>query len=645
MEGITELQFYFMSMLSSICLVLLIFTAMSRSLRRSRRALLLCMEIASVALMFFERGGYYFEGDTSRLGIVMLQISDFMSYVMPYVLTLFYVAFVYDYMKEEEGLTVFPKTLAIIQTLNVVGIVSVILAECFHLFYYIDSSNHYHRTDYYTLSYIIPVFIFPLLFYSVFHNGKKLRTRQKLLLLLYCIIPFFAVSLQPFLYGLSLINISMVLPIILIFVVHLGQMDRKARDAKDLEIRTLSEQQNKTQKKLNQSYEDLMRALEDANAANVAKTRFLSNISHDIRTPLNAIVGYTEIALRHEKDAARVNDCLAKINVASEQLTNLISDVLDMTAIEEGTFKFKEDTVSLQAAVNNIVSMFSTTLEKKNLELAVNLEAEHDKVTCDPNFINRILMNVISNSVKFTGENGTISLSVEEGKEFTKDGKRNYRFTITDNGIGMTEDFLERIYEPFEKAQSATISQQQGSGLGMAIVKNLVDHLKGTISITSRLGVGTTTVIDIPLKKAAEERGEMKEIGEFIPGSMEGRTILLVDDMPINREIACMILTEQKIKIEQAENGLEAVERYKKYPDRYDAILMDIQMPVMNGLEATASIRSLEESGERRVPIIAMTADAFAEDRLKAIYAGMDDHIAKPIDHAKLFGTLSKYLQ
>ncbi len=645
MNGYVEIQFYLMSMISSICVVLFIFTAMSKSLTRSRRTLLLCMEGVSVAMMCFERGAYLFEGTTSPTGSFLLHLCDFMSYVMPYVLNLFYVAFVYDYMREEAGLASVPKTLKIIQYLNGVGIISIVLSRYHNLFYYFDANNIYHRTRYYALSYIMPALIFPLMFYSVFHNGKKLRRYQRILLLLYCIIPCICVAAQPFLFGLSLVNISMVIPIILIFTVHLGQMDRKAKEAREQKIQKLSEQQNRTQKKLDQSSEDLMRALEDANAANIAKTRFLSNISHDIRTPMNAIIGYTEIALRHEKDQERVSDCLAKINVASDQLMTLISDVLDMTSIEEGSFEFREETLSLQAAVNNIVSMFSSSLEKKNLKLTVDLEElKHDRIICDQKFINRILMNIVSNSVKFTGENGSILLKVEEGAEIPAEEKRNYRFIVEDNGIGMTEEFLTRIFEPFERAQTTTLSHQSGTGLGMAIVKNLVDHLKGKIRIKSRLGAGTTTIIDIPLKKAVEEPHRVKTPVATESGSFAGRTVLLVDDMPINREIASMILAERQINIEQAENGLEAVERYKQSPQKYDAILMDIQMPVMNGLEATSTIRSLEAPEGRRIPIIAITADAFAEDRLKAIYAGMDDHIAKPIDQEKLFGTLGKYL-
>ncbi|SCW62978.1 Signal transduction histidine kinase [Lachnospiraceae bacterium C10] len=644
MQGVSGFQIYLMSMLSSICFVLIIFTAMSKSLTRRRRILLLHQEAASVVIMLFERGAYVFSGDTSDVGYIMVRICNFMSYAMPYVLTFFYVNFVYDYMKEEGGLVTFPKTLMIIEALNITGVVTVILSQVNYFYYTFDASNVYQRTNNYAYSYILPAIIFPLMFYSIFHNGKGLSRQQRLLLLMYCIIPFVSIAVQPFLFGLSMVNISMVIPIILIFTVHLLEMDRKAKETNELKIRQLNEKQNITQEKLNQSYEDLTRALEDANAANVAKTEFLSNISHDIRTPMNAIIGYADIALRHENDRDKVSDCLAKISVASDQLMTLISDVLDMTKIEKGHFEFREETIHLQAAVNNVVSMFSSSVDEKHINFHVDVSGlVHDKVVCDSKVINRILMNIISNSVKFTGENGTISLSVEDGKEFEKEGTRNYRFTFTDNGIGMSEEFLQKIYEPFERAQSATLSHQKGAGLGMAIVKNLVDHLGGKIHITSHLGLGTTVIIDLPLKQVVEEAP--KEKIAIVPGSLEGRTVLLVDDMAINREIACMILEERNMIVEQAENGLEAVEMYKQNPQKYDAILMDIQMPVMNGLQATETIRSLEKELDVRIPILAMTADAFAADKLKAIHAGMDDHISKPIDIGKLFTALSKYIR
>ena len=380
-----------------------------------------------------------------------------------------------------------------------------------------------------------------------------------------------------------------------------------------------------------------------AEAANQAKSTFLFNMSHDIRTPMNAIIGFTDIAEKHIDDTERVRESLGKVRVSSEHLLSLINDVLDMSRVESGRVKIEEEPVCIDTAKDNLYSILAGSAEAKNITLISELSPtmEHHWTYNDRLHVMRVLTNIISNSIKYTNPGGQIRIFVEE-LPCERDGYVHYHYTISDTGIGMSEEFLTHVFEPFSRAESATKSGVIGTGLGMAITKSLVELMGGTIAIESELGVGTTVHLDFE-NRIAEPVLSKDEIPEDAPTDLAGKKILLVEDNELNREIATEILEEEGIVIDTAEDGDIAVEKMRNASEgQYDLILMDIQMPRMNGYDATRAIRALPGAYAAGIPIIAMTANAFDEDKQNAFAAGMNGHLSKPIDVPKLMNTISE---
>ena len=383
-----------------------------------------------------------------------------------------------------------------------------------------------------------------------------------------------------------------------------------------------------------------------AEAANRAKSNFLFNMSHDIRTPMNAIIGFTDIAEKHIDEKERVLESLGKVKMSSNHLLSLINDVLDMSRVESGTVKIEEEPICLDTAKDNLYSIMNGSAEAKNITLTADIDASvsHHWFYGDRLRMMRVLSNIISNSIKYTNPGGKIRLLAEE-LPCEKEGAVRYRYTISDTGIGMSEEFLAHVFEPFSRAESATKSGIIGTGLGMAITKSLTELMGGTIAIESTLGVGTTVRLEFE-NSIAEEVSPVEKVPKEISFALEGKKILLVEDNELNREIATEILEEEGIIIDTAEDGDIAVEKMRHaQKGQYDLILMDIQMPRMNGYEATQAIRKLPNPYAAEIPIIAMTANAFDEDKQNAFAAGMNGHIAKPIDVAKLLNTLSEILK
>lgn len=394
-----------------------------------------------------------------------------------------------------------------------------------------------------------------------------------------------------------------------------------------------------------QELEDAMVAAE---AANQAKSTFLFNMSHDIRTPMNAIIGFTDMAMKHLDDKEKAADSLAKAKSASQHLLSLVNDVLDMSRVEAGRITIDEQPISVDMTMDNLYSMIAGTAGSKELTFTATIDpsVEHHWIYADRLCTMRVLMNIVSNSVKYTNPGGSISLVVKE-LPCSKAGLAHLRYTITDTGIGMSKEFLEHIFEPFSRAESATKSGVVGTGLGMSITKSLVDLMGGTISITSELGKGTAVTIDFEnrISEAVEPKSDESATASAA-ADLEGKKILLVEDSELNREIATDILEEQGLIVDTAEDGDIAVEKMKNaVPGQYDLILMDIQMPRMNGYDATRAIRNLSDPSIAMIPIIAMTANAFEEDKQNAYNAGMNGHLAKPIDVPKLIETLSAILK
>ena len=383
-------------------------------------------------------------------------------------------------------------------------------------------------------------------------------------------------------------------------------------------------------------------ALRQANRANKAKSVFLSNMSHDIRTPMNAIVGFTSLALSHLDDRGLVEGYLQKIMSSGDHLLSLINDVLDMSRIESGKMTLDEQPCGLSEMLGGLCSMIRPDVMKKQMELVTDTESvRHDDIICDRLRLNQVLLNLLSNAVKYTREGGRITFRAAELPS-PNEGCAVFEFTVSDNGMGMSEEFVKHIFEPFERERNTTLSGIQGTGLGMAITKNIVEMMNGTIDVKSAPGEGTEVTVRIEFR--LPESGS--PIKEETPQKEERPAltyrILLAEDNELNREIAVTMLTESGFEVDVAENGQEAVDMLcASEPGYYGVILMDIQMPVMNGYEATRRIRALENEELARIPILAITANAFEEDRKEALKCGMNGHLAKPIDIDRLLDSLS----
>ena len=380
------------------------------------------------------------------------------------------------------------------------------------------------------------------------------------------------------------------------------------------------------------------------------KTEFLFNMSHDIRTPMNAILGYTDMGLRHCDDAQLVKSNFKKIKTAGEHLLNLVNDILEISRIEAGKVVLTEETLDLREAISSSAEICRNLAKAKNIDFIVSTEEiKNPFVYADKLHLNEVMINLISNAIKYTTEGGKVSFIGRQTGDM--DNQRAlYEIEVTDNGIGMSEELQAHLFEEFSREKSADVAKIEGTGLGLSIVKSIVDLAGGSIHVKSRLNEGSTFLVDCSLKVMTDE--EIKEYKLQLSQSeetlktdkvLEGKRILLAEDNEMNREIATDILSEVGFIVETAENGKIAVEMVKqKDVGYYDFILMDIQMPIMNGYDATREIRKLPNGGD--VPIIALSANAFTEDRETSINAGMNDHVAKPIDIKILLATIKQYL-
>ena len=392
----------------------------------------------------------------------------------------------------------------------------------------------------------------------------------------------------------------------------------------------------------------LEEALSLAQSANRAKTTFLNNMSHDIRTPMNAIIGYTELASSHIDNKEQVLDYLSKIGQSSDHLLSLINDVLDMSRIESGKMTLHENPEDLCDILNTLYDIVQADIRAKELDFRMDTDGiRHTHVLCDKPRLKQVLLNILSNSIKYTQRGGTILLyAVEtEGADSGTDSGDSVglTFRIRDNGMGMSAEFLKTIFDPFTRVNSSTVSGIQGTGLGMAITKSIVDMMGGTISVESEEGKGTETTISVTFRRSEAAAPVETDISSY---DFSGKRILLVEDNELNREIATELLTEEGFCVDAVTDGTEAVERMETADSgSYDLILMDIQMPVMNGYEAARRIRALGSAYCKSVPILAMTANAFEEDRRAALEAGMNEHISKPIDISVMKEKLALFLK
>ena len=443
------------------------------------------------------------------------------------------------------------------------------------------------------------------------HKEKNAEKRKVLWRPVFYIVPFFiGIFLQCFFNTMPWANTSLTITILLIFV---------------------NNQQRLLQKKT-----------QDAEAAVRAKSEFLSHMSHDIRTPINGMMGMLDIAQAHLNNPEKMDLCLSKMRGAADQLLSLINDVLDMSKIETGSIQLVEEPFDMIRLLNGTLAVQEIIASEKSLTIEQDIEGaiEHPCVCGSPNYVRSILVNIISNAIKYTNPGGDIFVSA---RELSCDGEYvKFEFIVSDTGIGMSEEFAEHIFEPFTQEHAENRSSYQGTGLGMSIVKNLINKMKGTITLETKQGEGSTFTITLPVKldTVCFEETETEEEET----SIEGMKILLVEDNDLNLEVAQYILEDAGAEIIVARNGLESVELFEQSEsDSFDVILMDVMMPVMDGLTATKRIRKLKRKDARTVPVIAMTANVFNEDIIAAKEAGMNEHIAKPLDFDKLIHTLAKY--
>ena len=433
---------------------------------------------------------------------------------------------------------------------------------------------------------------------------------------------------------MALLVSSIAVAVILLTILKLL---RKARKAEVAARKAASDTQELNAK--------LQVAVENAESANHAKSTFLFNMSHDIRTPMNAIIGYADLASRHLDDPAKLKNYMENIQVCGQNLLMLLNNVLDLARIENDKTEMEYSVSDVEKDFRNCVAMFRNQADSKGQTLTVTTHLLYPYVYADIPHLTEICTNLVSNAVKYTGAGGTIRCNVTQ-KPGEKEGWCDTVVTVADNGIGMSQEFQKHIFEPFERERTSTVSKVEGSGIGMGIVKKLVGLMSGTVEVESRIGVGSTFTVTIPCRIASEDETQAKR--ETNPSDQKclcGTRILLTEDNDLNAEIATELLQEEGCTVDRAKDGVECVDMLEKAANgTYQLILMDIQMPVMNGYDAARKIRGLDDPQKANIPIIAMTANAFTEDRQVALDAGMNDHIAKPINMNVLVPTLRKYL-
>ena len=429
-------------------------------------------------------------------------------------------------------------------------------------------------------------------------------------------------------------NVIMCLFIYLIVVALIWMIYRKLQ--KNI-LKIEREKEQKYQK-------SLLEAAEKADAANRAKTEFLQRMSHDIRTPINGICGMLDVGDYYRDDLSRQTECRGKIREASNILQELVNEVLDMSKLESGEILLEEKPFDVYKTINDVMDLVSRQADERGIKVEQTIEIEHRKLLGSSLYLKRMLMNILSNAVKYNKDYGNIDLSCKEIPSHSTESTM-LEFTCRDTGIGMSSGFKEHVFESFAREQKGGASKFGGTGLGMTITKNLAEKMGGTITFESERDKGTTFVLRVPFKidLDADKHKEQKNVSER---SIKDLNILLVEDNELNMEIAEFLLQNEGAQVTKAWNGQEAVEIFEKSRSgEFDVILMDIMMPVMNGYEAAKMIRSLDRKDAKVVPIIAMTANAFTEDRLKAKEAGMDEHIAKPVDVKLLVKVISRLVE
>ena len=443
--------------------------------------------------------------------------------------------------------------------------------------------------------------------------------------------------------------VSMCVVVLLLILELLRRSRKEAKRAQQTaaQMLDLNKRLEESHEQLKESHAELQQALQRAESANAAKTTFLFNMSHDIRTPMNALLGYTEL-LKHELTSKKQLEYQEKMEQSGKLLLSILNNVLDMARIESGKAELDENYSRVGDILSEICDVFDVEAQRKGLKLVREAKVQHEHILCDVTKIKEIFTNLVSNAVKYTPRGGTITLRSEE-LEQTADGYVTIRTEVIDTGIGMSAEYLPTLFEVFSRERNTTMGKVAGTGLGMAIVKKLVDMMGGTIEVESELGKGSRFIVTLRHKiadSAYYTRLEKQEHAAINEKSLQGKHILMAEDNDLNAEIAMFVLEQLGLVVERVADGVQCVDKLMQQPaGTYDAILMDIQMPNMDGYKATETIRRLADIEKAEVPIIAMTANAFEEDKRNALKAGMNAHIAKPVNVQQLKEVLGNILR
>ena len=513
------------------------------------------------------------------------------------------------------------KLIRVISIIPLVLIISLSIASWWtHWLFYVDKAGVYHRGTLFTLQIVFPyTYVLFTLISAVVYSITR-REKRSAVIMTIALIPALICSVLQVIAGGSYILAGLTLSAIFVYMELCMEDIRKVEKLEMLE----------------RSKQELEAALDMANKANSAKTVFLNSMSHDIRTPMNAIIGFTDLLAENLENTEKARDYIAKIKTSSDYLLSLINNVLEMARIESGKTVLEEESVSVERSLESVYWIFESQMREKNIHFTWNVDVQHDNIICDVLKLKEILVNIVNNAYKYSLPGDTVSVNIDE-ISCERDGYVRLRTTVKDTGIGMSEDFLEHIFEDFSRAQTSTESGQFGTGLGMAIVKKIVDLMGGDIDVQSRQGIGTTFTIILEHKISDTEVNECPANKQLEKYSLEGKRVLLAEDNDLNAEIAVTFMENVGMLVDRVVDGRKCIDSLCEHEvGYYDVILMDIQMPVMDGYEATKAVRQLEDKDLAGIPIVAMTANAFDEDRKAAFAVGMNGHIAKPMNLEKL---------